>query len=195
MTAIWFDRIKACVGWNPTDRERIAQLRDYLDSDLDEIVKTLGEQLARFKDIQALMTNARFVRRLHGVLRDWLVGLFDGTFDQDYVRARLEFGQRMVEVDLTFEDMILLEGLARKQCAELARKRANGRSRALSAMLRSLEKALCLDLALVYSGYLRVRDARMEQALLDRFLTITGFSRTLYENLAEARGRNGVGQQ
>ena len=40
---------------------------------------------------------------------------------------------------------------------------------------------------LIYSGYLQVHDTEMERALLDRFLTITGFSRTLYENLVEAR--------
>jgi hypothetical protein len=183
------------VAWSPTDRERISQLRDCLDSDLDGIIKTLGEELAQLKGTQSLMANARFVRRLHGVLREWLVGLLDGTFDEDHLRARREFGQRMVEADLTFEDVILLEGLARQQFAELAKKRSDGRSRALSAMLRALEKALCLDLALVHGSYLQVHDARMEQALLDRFLTITGFSRTLYQNLAETRGRNGGSEQ
>jgi hypothetical protein len=195
VATIWFDRVKACVGWSPTDCERITRLRDYLDSDLDGIIAILGEQLAQLKGTQSLMANARFVRRLHSVLREWLTGLLNGTFDEDYIRARWEFGQRMVEADLTFEDVILLEGLARKQFAELAKKRSNGRSRALSAMLRTLEKALCLDLALVHGSYLQVHDARMEQVLLDRFLTITGFSRTLYENLAETRGRNGGGEQ
>lgn len=195
MTTIWFDRVKACVGWSSTDRERIARLRNCLDSDLDGIIEALGAQLAQLKGIQPLMANARFVRRLHGVLREWLLGLLDGTFDEDYVRTRREFGQRMVEADLTFEDVILLERLARERFVELAKQRLDGRSRTLSATLHTLEKALCLDLAVVHSGYLQVRDARMEKALLDRFLAITGFSRTLYENLAETRERNGVGQQ
>jgi hypothetical protein len=58
----------------------------------------------------------------------------------------------------------------------------------------TLDKALNLDLALIYSAYLEVRDAEMERALLDRFLSVTGFSRTLYENLVEARGWSREGQ-
>ena len=51
-----------------------------------------------------------------------------------------------------------------------------------------------LDLALIYSAYLEVRSTEMERALLDRFLAVTGFSRTLYENLAEAREWTGEGR-
>jgi hypothetical protein len=181
------------VGWSPTDRERIAKLRDCLDSDLDGIIEILGVQLAQLKGTQPLMANARFVRRLHGVLREWLTGLLDGAFDEEHLQARLRFGQRMAEADLTFEDLILLEALARKQLAELARKRLNGHSRTISSTLHTLEKALCLDLALVHGGYLQVRDAQMERAMLDRFLAVTGFSRTLYENLAERHEQNGEG--
>lgn len=193
MVTGWFERIKACVGWSPSDYDRIARLRECLDSDLDGVIEILGMQLARLKGTESLMANARFVRRLHGVLREWLVGLLEGTFDEEYARARRGFGQQMAEADLTFEDLILLEALARKQLAELARKRLNGHSRTISSTLRTLEKALCLDLALVHDGYLRVRDAQMERMLLDRFLTVTGFSRTLYENLAETREQNGEG--
>jgi hypothetical protein len=59
----------------------------------------------------------------------------------------------------------------------------------------ALDKAMCLDIALIYSGYTQVRDAEIERSMLDRFLAITGFSRTLYENLAEAREWNDVLQQ
>lgn len=193
MMTVWFDRIRACVGWSPTDRERIARLRDCLDSDLDVIIESLGEQLAQLKGTQPLMANARFVRRLYSILREWLTGLLDGTFDEDYAQARWRFGQRMAEADLTFEDLILLEALARERLAELARKHLDGHSRTISSTLHTLEKALCLDLALVHSGYLHVHDTQMERELLDRFLTVTGFSRTLYENLAETRGQNREG--
>ncbi len=191
----WFNKVKTCVDWSQTDQERITRLRDGLDSDLDEVVECLGEQLAQLKGAQSLMANTRFVRRLHGVLREWLTGLLVGTFDEEHVKGRRELGQKMVEVDLTFEDIILLERLAHKQIAELAKKRLNGHSRALSATMQTLEKALSLDLALIHSGYLQVRDAQMERAMLDRFLSVTGFSRTLYENLAETRERNGLEQQ
>jgi hypothetical protein len=184
---MWFDKIKTCVGWDLVDRARIAKLRRSMDSDCTEIIEALGKQLAQFKGVQSLMTNARFVQRLHSVLREWLIGLLDGTFDEEYVKARWGFGQKLVEVDLSFEDIILLESLARRSLFELAQGELNERPQVLWATVSTLDKALCLDLVLIYNGYLQAREAEMERTLLDQFLAITGFSRTLYENLAEAR--------
>jgi len=190
----WFDKIKTCVGWDRADQTRIAELRRWLDSDVTEVIETLGKQLAQFKDTQPLMANVRFVQRLHSVLHEWLMGLLDGTFDGEYIKERATFGRRLVEVDLTFEDVILLEELTRRQLLELARRRLGERPQMLSSTMRTLDKALNLDLTLIYSGYLQARDAEMERALLDRFLAITGFSRTLYENLAEAREWSEMGR-
>lgn len=133
------------------------------------------------------MGNARFVQRLYGVLREWLMGLFNGTFDDEHIQERWTFGRKLVESDLVFEDVILLEGLARGQLFACAQRRLGECPELLSSTMCTLDKALNLDLALIYSGYLEFRDAEMERALLDRFLTVTGFSRTLYENLAGAR--------
>jgi hypothetical protein len=185
----WFDTVKACVGWDLADQERVAELRSWLDSDLDQVIEYLGQQLAQCKGAQALMSNKRFVRRLHGTLDEWLSGLLEGAFEGERAQERRAFGTGLVERDLTFNDVILLEGLVRSRILELARRRLGEDAEALSATMRSLDKALNLDSALVYSGYLEVRDAELERALLDRFLTVTGFSRTLYENLVEARNK------
>jgi hypothetical protein len=183
----WFDNVKTHVGWDKADRTQIAELRRWLDSDATGVIEGLGKQLAQFKGTQPLMANARFARRLHGVLNEWLVGLLDGTFDGEYVKERCTFGRKLVEIDLAFEDVILLEGLTRRYLFELAQSQLGEHPHALSATMHTLDKALNLDLVLIYSGYLQVHDAEMERALLNRFLTITGFSRTLYENLVEAR--------
>jgi hypothetical protein len=183
-----FDRVKMCVGWDSDDRVRIANLRRCLDSDLDRVIEALGRELANFKGTQALMSNVRFAQHLHSVLREWLTGLLTGTFDEEYVKDRLAFGRELVAIDLAFEDVIMLEELARNQLFEFARKGLKESPRMHSPTMRTLEKAFNLDLALIYTAYLEVREAKLERALLDRFLAVTGFSRTVYENLAEARG-------
>jgi hypothetical protein len=192
MTA-WFDTVKACVGWDLADQERVAELRNWLNSDRQELVEYLGQQLAQCKGAQALMSNKRFVRRLHGTLDEWLAGLLEGAFEGERAQERRAFGTGLPERDLTFNDVILLEGLVRSRLFELARRRLGEEAEALTATMRSLDKALNLDSALLYSGYLEVRDAELERTLLDRFLTVTGFSRTLYEHLVEARN-NGVAE-
>lgn len=182
----WVEKLRSCIDWNEEDRVRLAEVRDLIDSERDEAVQDLGERLVALNGTQALMANARFIRRVHGLLDEWLTGLLDGAFDQTYVERRRALGQELADVDLTFEDVILLEGMTRERIFELARRRLDGQPHRLSSLMHTLDKALSRDLALIYEGYLDVRDAQMEQALLDRFLTITGFSPTLYDSLAEA---------
>lgn len=184
----WFDKVKRCVDWSDADQMRLAELRNWLDSGAYEMVEGLGEQLVQFKGVQPLMANTRFARRFHNVLLEWLTGLLDGSFDETYAKERRAFGQKLAEVDLTFDDVILLEGLARQQLFDLAQREMGDQPQRLSSTMHTLNKALNCDLALIYSSYLDIHDAEMERALLDRFLSITGFSPTLYESLAEAQG-------
>jgi hypothetical protein len=187
----WFDKVRTCVEWDLTDQVRITKLRHCLDSSLTEVIESLGEQLVRFKGMRFLMVNARFVQRLHDVLREWLVGLLDGTFDDEYVQRRWAFASGLGEIDLRFEDIILLRELTWCQLFEVAQgcNCLGEDPQKLSSTMRALDKALNLDLALIYSVCLEVHNAEMERVLLDRFLRITGFSRTLYENLAGTRMR------
>jgi hypothetical protein len=183
---VWTDKVRSCVDWSKQDRARLAELRGWLDPRREEIIDDLGDQLIQFDGVQPLMTNARFARRLRGVVREWLTGLLVGTFDEVYVDKRITLGQKLAEVDLAFEDVILLEGIMRQHLFEVAQERLDGQPQRLSSMMHTLNKALNCDLALVYTGCLDIRDAEMERALLDRFLTVTGFSPTLYESLVEA---------
>ncbi len=195
MMMVWLDKVKMCVGWNAADQTQISDLQDWVDSDLQKVTEAVGEYLVRFKDAQPLLTNTRFVQRLHGVLREWLTGPLSGTFDEAYAQARWALVHKLAEVGLTFEDVILMKDLARRQLLGLAQAQLDGNPEGLSATMDALDKALCLDMAVIYSGYTRVRDAEIERSTLDRFLAITGFSRTLYENLAEAREWNSVSLQ
>lgn len=182
----WVEQLRSCIDWNEEDRARLAEVRDLLDSRSEETVKNLGEQLAALNGTQALMTNARFTRRLHDVVTDWLMGLLSGAFDEEYVERRRTLGRELADLDLLFEHVILLEAMTRQRIFELAQKRLDTQPQKLSAVMYTLDKALRRDLVFVYEGYVDFRDAQMEQSLLDRFLAITGFSPTLYDSLAES---------
>jgi hypothetical protein len=182
----WVEQLSSCIDWDERDRARLAEVRDLLASRTEETVEDLGEQLATLNGAQALMTNARFTRRLHDVLTDWLMGLLSGVFDEESVERRRALGQELADLDLTFEHVILLEGMARQRVFELAKERLDAQPQRLSSVMHTLDKALRRDLVFIYEGYLDFHDAKMEQSLLDRFLAITGFSPTLYDSLAES---------
>lgn len=183
----WADKVRLCIDWQERDRERLAEIRAWLDLEREETIGDIAERLIRFNGVQPLMGNARFVRRLHDVLHEWLTGLLEGRFDGDGAESRRALAAKLAEVDLTFGHVILLEGMARERLSDLVRNRLGDEPAKLSSAMRTLSKAMTYDRALVYAGCLDLHDERMEQALLDRFLSVTGFSPTLYESLVEAR--------
>ena len=180
------ERLRSCMDWDEEDWSRLAEVRGLLASGSKETVEALGEQLMALNGAQALMTNARFTRRLHDVLTDWLMGLLEGSFDEAHVDRRRALGRELADLDLTFEHVILLEGMTRQRVFDLSRRRLDGQPGRLSSLMHSLDKALRQDLIFIYEGYLDFHDAKMEQSLLNRFLAITGFSPTLYDSLAES---------
>ncbi|MGD2104514.1 MAG: protoglobin domain-containing protein [Anaerolineae bacterium] len=186
----WADKVRLCIDWQERDKEGLAKLRTWLDSESKEMIEDLAKCLIRYNGVQPLMRNARFVRRLHDVLHEWLTGLFDEAFDRERAETRRALAEKLVDMDLTFEDVILLEGMARQQLCELAVRHLDGQPQELSSTMQALNKVMTYDRALIYGGCLDLHDKRLEQTLLDRFLTVTGFSPTLYESLVEARGWN-----
>jgi len=181
----WLEAVKVCTGWNEDDQERIQQLHLWLDTHLSDVVTVLAAELAECNGVKPLMSNKRFVEGLHNLLRDWLKGFLDGGFDGLYAERRKAFGRKLLNSDLAFEDVILLQGLARQEMLKLIQEKLQGRPEELLSMMSAVDKAMNVDSALVYRGYLQVRDDQLEQELLDQFIDVTGFSRTLYENLTE----------
>jgi len=182
----WADKARLCVDWGEEDWARLDELRTWLDSRAEEMIEDLAVRLIKSNGAQPLMRNARFTQRLRDVLREWLTGLVEGPSDDGHAERRRALGQRLADVDLTFEDVILLEEMTRQRLFTLAQRRLGEKPQELSSTIHTLNKAMTYDRGLVYAGCLDLHDAQLEHTLLDRFLTVTGFSPSLYESLAEA---------
>lgn len=185
--SVWLEKAKQEIAWDGRDRARMSELNCWVAPHLEEMIEGLSERLMALNDRQQLMGNARFARRLHGLLGDWWMGLLDGAFDEEYFEDRIALGKRLVDLGLTFEGLILLKGLTRQYVFELAQNKLLDRPQVLWTTMHTLNKAFDLDLGVVHLGYLKAHDANLERKQLDRFLAVTGFSPTLYESLVEAR--------
>jgi hypothetical protein len=154
------------------------------------MAEDLFEALAALDGAPSATRNARFARRLRDLIREWLTGLMDVSFDGEFAERRQSLGQRLVRLDLSFQDLVLLEAMASRRLFSLAFALMDGRPQELSLAVRTLNTAILYDRALIYAGFVELHDRELEQALLERFLSITGFSPSLYEGLAETWERN-----
>lgn len=186
---VWDDKVRSCVKWREGDPARLAQLRAWVDSEREAIIEELAESLIELNGARTRKSNARLVRRLQDVLGQWLLGLTDVAFegdDNDRAERRRAVGRKLAHVNLTFEDVTVMEAIAEERLFAMAWRRLGDEPERLALMMQALSKAMTYDRAFVHAGCLDLHDAELEQALLDRFLTVTGFSPSLYESLAEA---------
>ena len=191
----WADRAKSCIGWDERDAEGLASLWEWLAPEKDELVDLLVEGVTQLDGVPRLLRNGRFTGRLHALVEEWLLGVLAPAYDDvERQERRRDLGRRLARIDVCFEEVMLLEAMAHGRLLALISKNQDGGADQLSLMLGALQKALSYDRGLVHAGYVEFRDSEMEQALLDRFLSITGFSPSLYEGLAETweqeRGRD-----
>ncbi|MCJ7739425.1 MAG: hypothetical protein MUQ10_19280 [Anaerolineae bacterium] len=143
----------------------------------------LQSQLVFFKRMQPLMLNTRCADTLHRVLRDRMDGLLLADCSESYGEHRVLTVQRLASLDLALADIILLGDLVRRELLALARKRLGGDDAAMPAMQEAIDQSISLDLMVVCNICQQLHDEEMEKALLDLLLSVTGFSRSLYEGL------------
>ena len=143
----------------------------------------LQSQLVFFKRMQPLMLNTRFADTLHRVSCVWMDGPLLADYTESYGEHRVLTVQRLASLDLALADTILLRDLVRRELLALATKRLGGDDVAMPAMQEAIDQSISLDLMVVCDICQQLHDEEMEKALLDLFLSVTGFSRSLYEGM------------
>jgi len=182
----WADRAGSCIDWEERDEDRLAAIRKWLEPEKDGFVAGLVERVSRLDRVPRLLRNDRFAGRLHTVLQEWLSGLLTLACDDlDRQERRRSLGARLARLNISYDEVILIEGMTYRWLTSVITEHVDGCVDELSPTLCALHKAMTYDRGLVHAGFVDLRDSEMEQALLDRFLAITGFSPSLYEGLAE----------
>jgi protoglobin len=184
VSAVSLYSAKACVDWRESDKVCVRRLADWFSADSCALVDTLQSQLVYFRRMQEMMLNTRFADTLRQVLSDWMDELLLGDYTESYVEHRILTVQRLTGLDLALADIILLGDLVRRELLALARRYLRDDAVDMPAMQEAVDKAVSLDLMVVCDIYQQMHDEKMENLFLDRFLSVTGFSRSLYENLS-----------
>ncbi|MCU7918293.1 MAG: hypothetical protein KZQ95_08025 [Candidatus Thiodiazotropha sp. (ex Epidulcina cf. delphinae)] len=114
----------------------------------------------------------------------WLEGLFTGPFDATYTRAMYHVGQVHVKVDLPVEFMSGGMSLITDELIALINETYGDDPQRCPPLLRAINAITGFSLLIMQQSY----QSSSLSAELERFLAITGMSRTLFENLASAYG-------
>jgi truncated hemoglobin YjbI len=145
-----YQDLQSYVAWSDEDADRARTLRLLLEPHFPALIEDFYAEIARHPKAHAVFTGGPAqIDRLKGSLLAWLRDLLTGPDDRDYVARRWRVGARHVEIGL---DQVytnsalsrLRDGLMRHLGESWPGDRAS-----LVAAIRSLNKRLDLDLAMI----------------------------------------------
>jgi len=157
---------KTLLGFTGEDVERLLDCRDIAVRDVDQIVDTFYANQLETTEISLLIGDAETLQRLRMSMRRYILELFEGYYDAEYVNKRLRIGKvhnRIgVSPKLYISAITLLEGIL---IAHLDNVAGDDGDRSLTEGRRSaLHKLLMFDVQLVFDTYISSLVAEVETA-------------------------------
>ncbi|MET0048447.1 MAG: GGDEF domain-containing protein [Sedimenticola sp.] len=157
---------KSLLGLNHQDMQLLKSVKDVIIDGADTIVERFYEAQLRNNEISLLIGDADTLQRLTQAMRRYILELFEGFYDAEYVNKRLRIGKvhkRIgVSPKLYVSAVNLLENLIDDFLTEHDEKR--GDSESCSQKRKAVHKLLMFDMQLVFDTYISSLVAEVEVA-------------------------------
>ena len=163
-----FDRyreLQSYVGWTEADAARVADAATSLEPYLLPLIDDFYGEIERHPSASKVITGGPAqIERLKGTLVQWIRELLSGRYDADYVARRWRVGWRHVEIGL--EQVYTNVALSRLRTGLIRALHESwrGEATALKETVRSLNKLLDLDLAIIEDAYQAEYMARLQRS-------------------------------
>lgn len=160
-----YRELQAYVGWADDDAKRIVSAAPRVETHLPALIDDFYAEIERHPDARKVITGGREqIERLRGTLTQWVRELFGGAYDVDYVERRWRVGWRHVEIGL---DQVFTNVALSRLRTGLCRALQDGWDAGVDELeetVRSLNKLLDLDLAIIEDAYQSEYTARLQRS-------------------------------
>jgi signal transduction histidine kinase len=149
----------------------VAATAELLAPHLTDLIDDFYDEIGRHPNASKVITGGQEqINRLKGTLIQWLRELLAGSYEQKYVACRWQVGWRHVEIGL--EQVYTNAALSRLRqgLIRLLNEHWQGGLKELQDTVRSLNKLLDLDLAIIEDAYQAEYAARLQRS--ERLATI-----------------------
>ena len=161
ITDLEVENRKRLFGFGPDDVRALQSARTIVEDKIDELVEQFYENQTSVPDIALLIGDADTLMRLRSAQRRYVLGLFAGVYNLDYVNNRLRIG--LVHKRIGVEPKLYLAAVfALKQSLEELLGSSFADSAQRGAILTALGKLFMFDIALVFETYIRSLVAEIE---------------------------------
>lgn len=154
---------KTLFSFSDDDARQLASCRKEIEEKIDELVAEFYRQQTEVVEIALLIGDADTLSRLRSAQRRYILDLFSGIYDLEYVNNRLRIGlvhKRIgVEPKLYLSAVHTLKAMLHAAIADVLHAEAER-----MAVQRSLDKLMLFDVTLVFETYIRSLVSEIETA-------------------------------
>ena len=156
-------RRKELLSLGDADIELLVRCRPFIEENIDVIVNEFYEEQTSIEEIALLIGDLDTLQRLHAAQRKYVLDLFSGFTDIEYVNNRLRIG--LVHKRIGVEPKLYLSAVKTLQdIIHQALKRSIGDGALLAKTYQALDKLIFFDVTLVFDTYIRSLISEIETA-------------------------------
>lgn len=165
------ERRKEYLDFTEKDVLILISLRELIAENIDHIVENFYKKILPFNEMDRVIGDAETLRRLKNYQRSYILGLFGGHYDEEYVHSRLRVGvvHKRIGVDPKFYVSAVhhLSAILR-QFVTLHHKND---CQSCGAGLSAIEKIIMFDLSLTFDTYINslMNETRRSQEELEHY--------------------------
>ncbi len=170
---------KGLLGFTKEDEQNLAALQLVIVDHVDRIIDEYYEQLLRSQEVRHLIDNAETLQRVCEAMRCYVIELFGGDYDSEYVNKRLRIGKVHHHIGLPPKLYVSAVVLLQKLITDVILKNVpeNGNHDDLRS---ALTKLFMFDMQLVFDAYISSLVAEEYSALVE----LTEYSEKLEKSVA-----------
>lgn len=171
MTEHEIDRRKKYIGFTDADIEMLKELRETVEDNIETIIDRFYENILSFTEMDRIIGDAETLRRLKNFQKNYVLSLFDGQYDEDYVHSRLRIGLVHKRIGVAPKFYISafhnLNSILRNIITESDSKNCV----TCSKKIEIIEKILMFDLSLAFDTYINslMDEARRAKETLESY--------------------------
>jgi len=147
-------RRKEYIGFTESDVKTLISLRELIAANISEITEEFYKMIVPFEEMDRIIGDAETLLRLKNYQRNYILSLFDGQYDEEYVQSRLRIGvvHKRIGVDPKYyvSSIHNLSSLLRK----IVSANSTNDCKACVSGLGAIEKILMFDLSLTFDTYI-----------------------------------------
>ncbi|MFT5355296.1 MAG: two-component system sensor histidine kinase HydH [Polyangiales bacterium] len=168
-TSAVFREMAKAVGFGPTDERQLAELSPWLAPYFPKVVEEFYRVLLGNNEMASLFQDTDQVGRQKRSLQTWLVDVFSGGYDDEYLRRHAAIGRVHLRIGLSQKYTIAMMGVIRETLdGVIAENAPEGTDEVLSR--RAIGRILDLELMVMLSTYSELHDERLRTH--ERLLTL-----------------------